>query len=98
MFDGDTSRNGVLCTLTTTADRWGVQALASNLPQTRLRRSFLSTDYTYARLRLFIIDIRHSRETQNPSEAIQLPLPAPSSSSLSHFLLVTYVCLECVAE
>ena len=34
---GDTSRNGILCTLTTAADRWGVQALASNLPQSRLR-------------------------------------------------------------
>lgn len=32
---GDTSRNGILCTLTTAADRGGVQALASNLPQTR---------------------------------------------------------------
>src|ERR1700678_1905868 len=31
---GDTSRNGILCTLTTAADRWGGQALASNLTQT----------------------------------------------------------------
>jgi hypothetical protein len=29
---------------------------------------------------------------------VQLPLPAPSSFFLSHFLLVTYVRIECAAE
>jgi hypothetical protein len=29
---------------------------------------------------------------------VRFPLPAPSSFSLSHFLLVTYVRLECAAE
>ena len=42
LVKGDTSRNGILCTLTTAADRWGVQGLAINLPQTQTSQAQLS--------------------------------------------------------
>ena len=39
---GVTSRNGILRTLTTVADRWGVQALASSLGKPRPFRQFVN--------------------------------------------------------
>ena len=45
-----------------------------------------------------LADAADSKSVGGNSMGVQLPLPAPSSFSLSHFVLVTYVRLECAAE
>jgi hypothetical protein len=74
--DGDTSRNRNLCTLTKVFDRWGVHALASNLPKSRA----VST----GRCNTGLQSTRGSLKAHGfPRALIQERVPSGSSVSLS---------------